>query len=126
MLKLLRQILFDIDDGVVLRVFRQAAQCLARLLGIGDRQASRPSALKPMTVSAPPITAILSISLTQPFPDDRGLKPGESARQDHSGGRGLVFHGGEISGHMRRTEAAQLGRADVVHERVVAQQLKRR
>ena len=37
MLKLLRQILFDIDDGVVLRVFRQAAQCFARLLGIGDR-----------------------------------------------------------------------------------------
>ena len=37
MLKLLRQILFDIDDGVVLRVFRQAAQRFARLLGIGDR-----------------------------------------------------------------------------------------
>lgn len=37
MLKLLRQIFFHVDDGVVLRVLGQAAQRLARLLGVGDR-----------------------------------------------------------------------------------------
>ena len=88
--------------------------------------ALRHRALKPMTVSLPPITAILSIHITQPFSENIGSDAGQSAGEDDAGGGDLALHCGHVGNHRLLAVGLQLRVADIGHNRIVAGKLKGR
>ena len=77
-----------------------------------------------MTVSRPPITAILSIKITQPFSDRVGINAGKRAGKDHPHGGDLILQRGKIGHDDLRAVGEELHAADIIVHRVVTRPLK--
>ena len=78
------EVFLNVDDGVIVVLAVRLLRILPASAPSAAGYVSRPRALKPMTVSLPPMTAILYIQITQPFPDGLRGDACKPTREDHS------------------------------------------